>query len=476
MTDVMPSGNLNVEITPANTLSNGKISYKGGAPVIQFIIGEQDRLLIGKSVRLCGQFNIRLDQTGGNTAYAGVDDDGTYANAGAANDPTNLQLPNRLGTYAMIDQLVIKSQATHQVIEHVRHYSRFCASFIPITNSLDDSKAHLAESSLIMPNYTTFKESVVSNQTSQATAGKQGNSFCMSLPCGLFNGMNDIPLARDWGLQGLLVEIHLAPDQNVLYNQEPLGALPFPDAFYELSDVKLVAEMVNPDQNQLAEYSAQGNTFEYNTISSYFTSINSSNAIINFQLGMRRVLGVFANFIGSEEINSMDWDGTATAPLKNTLAGAGLGTVANIDQVVFTRGGTRFPLEYNLDTQQRDDTTAPVQAQRVVDSQLTRNFLNAVKSFQNLNRSGITTRNTWLNDHQLVSQLQADKKTVEGGNCFGIGMAYDNISGDGVDFSQLNWGCQIDCGLTTNRPHAMYVFVHSKNTLVFNSTGLQIVQ
>jgi hypothetical protein len=235
--------------------------------------------------------------------------------------------------------------------------------------------------------------------------------------------------------------------------------------------------MVNPDQNQLAEYSAQGNTFEYNTISSYFTSINSSNAIINFQLGMRRVLGVFANFIGSEEINSLKWDGTATAPLKNSD-----GSIANINQVVFTRGGTRYPLEYNLDTQQRNNTTAPLQDQNVVDSQLTRNFLNAVKSFQNLNRSGITTRNTWIQDNQLatgavnVSNLQADKTAAEGGNVFGIGMAYDNISGDGVDFSQLNWGVQMDCGLTTNRPHAMYVFVHSKNTLVFNSTGLQIVQ
>lgn len=466
MTDVMPAGNLNVEITPANTLSNGKISYKGGAPVIQFIIGEQDRLLIGKSVRLCGQFNIRLDSTGGNSAYAGVNNDGTFANAAA----TNLQLPNRLGTYAMIDQLVIKSQATHQVIEHVRHYSRFCASFIPITNSLDDSKAHLAESSLVMPNYNTFKESVVSNQTSQASSGKQGNSFCMSLPCGLFNGMNDIPLAREWGLQGLLVEIHLAPDQNVLYDQTN-GVPAFTDAFYELSDVKLVAEMVNPDANMLSEYSTQGNTFDYNTISSYFSSINSTNAIINFQLGMRRVLGVFANFIGSEEINSLAWDGTATAPMKNTS-----GSVANIDQVVFTRGGTRFPLEYNLDTQQRDDTYGPLQEQNVVDSQLTRNFLNAVKSFQNLNRSGITSRNTWILDHQTADQLQADKTTVEGGNVYGVGIAYDNISGDGVDFSELNWGIQMDCGLNTDRPHAMYVFVHSKNTLVFNSTGLQIMQ
>jgi hypothetical protein len=471
MTDVMPSGNINVEVTPANTLSNGLISYKGGSPIIQFIIGEQDRLLIGKSVRLCGQFNVRCDSTGAATDFIGPVGEAGVNAAGA-----ELRLPARLGTYAMIDQLVIKSQATHQVIEHVRHYNRFAASFVPVTNSLADSKSHLAESSLIMPNYNVMRDSVAANPTSRANTNQQGNSFCMSLPCGLFNGMNDIPLARDWGLQGLLVEIHLAPDQNVLYDQTNAAAPLFTDAFYELSDVKLVAEMVNPDQNMLAEYSTQGNTFEYNTISSYFSSINSTNAIINFQLGMRRVLGVFANFIGSEEINSLRWNGTATAPMKNVLAGPGLGRVANINQAVFTRGGTRYPLEYNLDTSQRDDTIAPIQRQDTVDSQLTRNFLNAVKSFQNLNRSGITSRNTWLSNHQAVNQLQADKTAAEGGNVYGIGMAYDNISGDGVDFSELNWGVQLECGLDTNRPHAMYLFVHSKNTLVFNSTGLQIIQ
>jgi hypothetical protein len=456
MTDVQPAGNLNVEITPANTLSNGKISFKGGAPVIQFIIGEQDRLLIGKSVRLCGNFRVKLDSQG-------PPSDDTRQATGA-----NLELPSRLGTYAMIDQLVIKSQATHQVIEHIRHYSRFAASFVPITNSMDDSKSHLAESSLIMPNYGIHKTSVTDIPTQCGTTANAGNAFCMSLPCGLFNGVADIPLAGGWGLQGLLVEIHLAPDQNVLFDLGS-GTPAFSEAFYELSNVRLVAEMVNPTPQMLQGFSQGGNTFEYNSISSYFSSINSSNAIINFQLGMRRVLGVFANFIPAEAINSFAWDGTQTSPLVNTG-----GTVANITQAIFTRGGTRYPLEYNLDTQQKNDTSTKYQS--FCDSQLSRNYLNAVKSFQNLNRTGISSRGTWLKDVSVASQLQVGKKAVENQNVYGVGVAYDNISGDGVDFSQLNWGLQLDCGLTSNRPHAVYVFVHSKNTLVFNSTGLQVVQ
>ena len=432
MTDA-GNGNINVEVSPANTLSNGKISFKGGSPVIQFIIGEQDRMLIGKSVRLCGDFVVKLDSTGL------VSGDVTSASA------PNLHLPSRLGTYAMIDQLVIKSQATHQVIEHIRHYSRFCSSFVPATNSLDDSTSHLAESSLVLPNYNAHQKSVAFIQT-QRSATNGGNSFCMNLPCGLFNGVADIPLSSSWGLQGLLVEIHLAPDNNVLF--DITGAnLTYSNAFYELSNVKLVAEMVNPTPQMLSQYSQGGNTFEYNTISSYYSSINSSNAIINFNLGMRRVLGVFANFLPSASINSMRADGTATPPIINTG-----GDVATINQVVFTRGGTRYPLEYNLDTSQKND----------------------------MNRMGVSTRGNWLNDHSgtfsAPGQLLADMTAVENKNCFGVGIAYDNISGDGVDFSQLNWGLQMDLGLTSNRPHACYVFVHSKNTLVFNQTGLQVVQ
>jgi len=464
MTDAQ-FGNVNVEISPANTLSNGKISFKGGAPVIQFIIGEQERMLIGKSVRLCGDFNVKLNSSKGATEFIGA---GAAAGGGSA-DGQNVHLPARLGTYAMIDQLVIKSQATHQVIEHIRHYSRFCASFVPVTNSLDDSTSHLSESSLIMPNYNIHRNSVTGIQNQRSTATNAGSSFCMSLPCGLFNGVADIPLSGTYGLQGLLVEIHLAPDNNVLFDIEGTAAPLFSDAFYELSNVRLVAEMVNPTPQLMSQYSQGGNTFEYNTISSYYASVNSSNAIINFNLGMRRVLGVFANFLPSSHINNLSADGTATPPLINDD-----GAVADINQVVFTRGGTRYPLEYNLDTSQKADTA--LSTQETVDSQLLRNYLNSIKAFSGLNRTGVSSRGTWLSDYSAASQLNADLKAVENKNCFGVGIAYDTISGDGVDFSQLNWGLQMDLDLTSNRPHAVYVFVHSKNTLVFNSSGLQVAQ
>ena len=442
--------------------------------MIQFIIGEQERFLIGRSVRLCGSFRVNLTESGTPSATlvkSSFVTETTGVTTTNDDSGSQLSLPARLGAYALIDQLVIRSQATHQVIEHIRHYGRFCASFMPTTTSLGDQVSHLSETALIMPNWELGKTSVVNNPA-QATTG---NDFCINLPCGLFSGLQDIPLSGTTGLKGLLVEVHLAPDQNVLYalngNTTTGGGTDLRNSYYELSDVRLVAEAVNPTSEQASEFSAKGNTFEYNSISSYFASINSTNAILNFNLGMSRVLGVFCNFLASENINQLSADGMATAPMLNKTTFK----VADINQVIFTKGGTRFPLEYNLDTLQKDTAQKPFPV--VVDCQLQRNYLNAIKNFSNLQKTSANPRNTWLNNMESSGDNQelADVYAVEGGNNYGVGIAYDTISGDGVDFSKESWGLQLDCGLDTDRPHACFVFVHSKNTLVWNAQGLQVM-
>jgi GTPase SAR1 family protein len=84
-------------------------------------------------------------------------------------------------------------------------------------------------------------------------------------------------------------------------------------------------------------------------------------------------------------------------------------------------------------------------------------------------------RNTWVVQNNAGNQDLVDLTSAETQNSYGVGIAYDVISGDGVDFSRENWGLQMSCGLDTNRPHAAYVFVHAKQTLVFNQTGLQVI-
>ena len=71
---------------------------------------------------------------------------------------------------------------------------------------------------------------------------------------------------------------------------------------------------------------------------------------------------------------------------------------------------------------------------------------------------------------------QAVRNTyVNGGCCYGIGVAFDTISNQGIDFRTTNFGINMVLDLTTDNPNAVFMFVHSKQTLVFNQSGIQIV-
>ena len=431
-----------LEIVPSNVTSDGTLSFKNGQPVIQFIIGEQDRYLLGQSIRLTGNFSV-------------FSDDDTLGSANA-----QLSMDGRTSLYSTIDQLVIKSQATNQTIEHIRNYNRFMASYLSVTNDLGDGMSHKNQDDLQVLNSTAIKSAIVDNPVNRSSTGS--NTFALTLPCGLFNGSpTPIPLARGWGLGGIIVEIHLSSDSACLFAED--GATDISNAFYQYKNVNLCCEVQRPTPQELSKLqsSGGGNTFVYNTISSYYTTINNSNAIINFSLGLSKVMSVFANFITASSINSRQHNGMTTSYPRNST-----NETAFFKQLVITRGGERLPLEYNIDTIQQTDPTA-----RQPDAQIIRNYVNSIHSFTK-NR-----RNTLVPENLVVSNnLDAlDKVAINGGMTVGIGVALDTISNVGLDFRNTNFGINLDLDLVTDNPQAVYLFVHHQNTLVFNQNGVQII-
>ena len=69
-----------------------------------------------------------------------------------------------------------------------------------------------------------------------------------------------------------------------------------------------------------------------------------------------------------------------------------------------------------------------------------------------------------------------DNLDVWGGANVGVGVAFDNISGEGLNFQTVPFGLQMEVGLNQNQPQSLYMYVHSKQTLIFNQTGIQIVK
>ena len=436
------SSHSHLEITPSNVTSDGTLSFKNGQPVIQFIIGESERFILGDSIRFTGNFQVFLSE---NTL---------------STDADQLSMSQRLGIYSCIDQLVIKSQRTNQVIEHLRNYNRFMSSYLSTTTSSNsDNLTHNNMTALTVPNFEGVKQSVVNNLQNK---GINPNAFACALPCGFFNGGQAIPLSADWGVGGLIVELHLAPDNQVLFSRNgTAGVTALSEAFYQFKNVSLICEAQNPQPSDLAALQKQTNqTFEYNSFSSYYTTINSANAIINFNLGMKSVLGVFANFIPSAYINNFAQNGLDTFyPINSD------NTTANVTQLIFTRGGERFPLEYNIDTLQSITSASD---NSVYDAQLYRNYINAVQSFSKNMRNTFKPENT-----KLINAANANTY-IDGGVAYGIGVALDTISNSGVDYSNVNFGINMTMDLVTDNPQSVYLFVHSKNMLVFNQSGLQV--
>ena len=122
----MSSSNINTEIVPSNVTSTGSVSFRDGNPVIQFIIGEQDRFLLGHSLRLVG--NISIYKTPDGTGHGNIPD-----------DADDLGVTPRLSTYSILDQIVLSSQKSKNVIEHVKHYGRYLSSYLPNISSILNS-------------------------------------------------------------------------------------------------------------------------------------------------------------------------------------------------------------------------------------------------------------------------------------------------------------------------------------------------
>ena len=437
------------EIQPSNVISTGVVSFKNGNPVIQFIIGEQEKYLIGSSLRFCGDIQF---SDGGSVPANG----------------SKLAINSTLGAYGMIDQLSLSSQRSKQSIESIRHYGRFLSTYLPTQSNIQESIGHMNAVSNMMPNIECQRLGMVNNTNGVSATNRNstGCPFCLNLPSGLLNSQQPIPLSSTWGVGGLLLEIRLTPDSQFLFaSNNQSGSLTDPS--YSLRNLKLVYECVNPSVDVLSTLKSQsGNTLEYNSVSSYYTTVNSTNAIVNFNLGIKNCLSAFFNIIPSSRLNNLSEDGFATLPFTNATTTG----VAEIKQINFTRNGVKFPLQYNLDTNVNPKYIPTGTTYYPEDPQILRNALDSLKPYSSYKK-------TQVSPTTFTRGLDANSRdgSMPHQSLFFVGVNFDNISNQGVDFTNSTLGIQMELGLTTDNPQTLFLFVHNKNTLVFSPNGLQVV-
>ncbi len=438
-----------VSVRPNNIPSDGRISFKNGFPVLSFTIQAQNGILNPNSVRIAGKASFYKDNA-------------TPPQPILTADGNQVTMDNRLGIYNLWDQVIIRHNKSKQICEHIRHYPRYLSSYLGLSSSKQDLLGHMGETNLIMPNADAMFEHVMCGNASDSTV----NHFSCYLPTGFLRSGNMINLMEQ-SFGGIDIEIHLSPDQNALFSrtQSSTGIL---DAHYVLEDLELTFEVSDVPAEEMARMSSQTQgSLSFNTIQCLYTTINSTNAQLQFNLGLKQVQSVFMNFCPSANINTITQNGNATTyPSLN--AGADK-KIAHFSRVQWLRGGVKYPLEYDIVTNIDEDpnTVAP-------DPELLRMFVESVIPEYMTDRCSVSQlNNTRLYDMDIGSDGYMD--LAGGGALFGIGCKYSQYN-SGQDFSNQQWGVSLETNLTTDNPISVFIYVKARASLLWSPNGIQLMQ
>jgi hypothetical protein len=430
-----------LSIQPNNVPATGKVSHARGNPVLTVTLGRQDAMLDLSTLRLSGDLNIWRNAAG--TQHpTGV--------AGTA-QAQELMASHKLGIYSVIDQLVFRHAETKQVIEHIRHYGRFMSSYLPTMAGMQDVAGHLSETALIYPNYNAFRDSVVRSQSA--------SQWCIPLPSGLTLSGTQLPLSK----VPLEIEIHLAPDSQVFYSSSG-DTTNLANCFYELSGLEVACEVA------YGESSPDSGMLTFNSITSYFSTLESTNSIINFNLGLSKVLASFVNFVPSSFVNNLGQDGFLTyMPSKSSSTGGG--ALANLETISFLRNGERFPSSFEVVSVRSSSNETSV-----VDPQVIKGFLSSIIPEKHHTRTTVSPLTSNRNFTVRENATNGYRYMPDTGACYGVGVLYDMLDSEGVDFSSSQFSIQMTNGLDDGNPVSAYLFIKSKVVVAWSSTqGIQVL-
>ena len=455
-----------VEITPLNPPSNNAYSFKTGNPLVQFVIPNQNKLLVGSSIRLNGTFKL-MDNNNAPPVNPG--------NAGGTDSGKGFTISNRLGIHSVIQQVTLSNQDNNQTLETIRNYNRYLASVMPVTHSQNDYDNNLSQKGL---------------QASQHRLGsmmwRKGEAgFCIPLLTGMLNSSAPIPLGTN-GIRGLVIQIELAPDSMVIHPVEP-GSTGSNGAYYQLVDLSLTYELLGVDEKSQAKMGiAASGAFSYNSIQNIYSVLNASDATMSFNFASSNTLSVFHNFVPTTHVNNYMHDSMRTSGLKNINGGAYEGTDVAVNEVSFMKGGVKFPLDYEMNEEPLPSTVVNVSAANVVPrSNFELNFIDAIKPISKYNHSlkslyttsGLLTKvcvDGSLKDENAEPSVYQMNSTDENNKVFGLGVNFDPVSRVGVNFKNTPYSIRIKSGLDGNSPNSIYTYTLNKNTLMYSPSGVMV--
>ena len=434
-----------VEILPSNQPALGVFSFRKGNPIVTFQIPSQARYLKTNTLRINGRLKI----TGGAGATL---PNNNNSKGGGANAVT---LSSRVGVHSCFQNVNLVSAGSNQSLESIRQYGRLVASLLSSPHSSQDmatEKSCVA----VMNGIESSSSLMVNNEV----------NFSVPLYAGMLQGTSLIPLSL---VQGIGINIELASDQQVL---KGANAGAGDGAFYELSDLSLTCDLAVPDAEGVQQLSQAGTgSLEFNTFSSLYSVINSSDATQTYNLANSRVLSIVHNFLPVSHSNSYDHDVFTTDMLKNIGGGGDYTADVELRRVSFSRNGVPFGVDYEYKCADQSSSKIP-------ETQVMMKYLQA---YQPLGRMLNSRRLLDYGGQPLRVDRPADKTAnrdhgirADAARNFGIGLSTDDVSDVGVDFKNQAYATRIVSSLNGQSPNAVFTHLLCKNVLTYSPQGITV--
>ena len=436
-----------VQLRPVNQNSNNQYSYKGGLPLIRFEINDSmtPLMLNGADLRLTGKFTA---------GKAG----GAFQQA----EPLENNYINRFaGVSAAIDNIVISSKRLNSTIERVQNYNRLVPSIVSGLHGEEDIMGDLFHQGGSLFNNWMSRNQLI------ARDNDKGRDFSIPLYMGMLHSGNDINLSRTSGLSGLTIDILLKSDANVVWGSDSASD----NATYNISDLQLTIPLIDVSGASAAMIDRAPPAMNFNTWSSIFTTINSNSAVVSLNPGLSRVSSVLYNALSSQELGDQRYD-----------AGR-LGNMGRLDSLRYTKNGILFPLQYRIDTTDRQNASAAqggavgesvkcrsVSVRNTIEGLLTSSFFGARHNLLAFNNFDASVVNVDLEAGRSGNDVNTDES---------FGILYDKF-GSGTDFSTSTWAVELQLGPqitgAASTAQSLFVYFLNKNTVEYSPQGVQIIR
>ena len=425
-----------INVIPSNQPADGLIKFDS-MPIVNFNIGSQERLLMGSSLRLTGEFIVK------------------NAAGGAVLDTDKVCIDPTIGVLSCIDQLNISSKKSNQTIEEIRNYNKFLGSYY---------KAFQDKDELVTCESLTALKSQTLNQSNRLLCDKPAvyKPFSVGLPSGFLLSQDDpregkygISLSSQYGIGGLYLQLMLAPSSNVLFNFNG-GALDPGEVgvTYEIRNLRLKATLQRPTPEIQANI-MKNNRLVFNSISSHNTTISSSYGTVNFNLGLSNVLSAFVSFVKGANVNSYK-HGLATNGIQDDA-----GNNLDITNVQWLKNNMIFPNQFEIQDNNNFDFYNPI---------LIRQFFNGIGSIHKNDRDNVY-------DSVNLKQNYVNKAYGDfTGNALNLAICLDGYSDSGVDYSTEQLGLIVESNLIDNTSNHVYLFVCARQELVLSPQGVTLIQ